>query len=330
MSELSQPTMHEDQSGLMSPGTQLQAARERAGWKIERLAAELCLPLDRMRALEADQHAGFGGAVFVRGYLRRAAGLLDIPPQELITAYESCCGGARPTDVLPGLAPGAPPRRDPPGWVGPLAGGIAVLGVLGLTWWMMGPNETPAPAADAGDPDALEFVVAEKAPPAAIESSSRENAASRADDTPATVEAPATDAAAVASAVAPDVTDEAGSELSLPDEAVVASSTEGPAQPELQVVQAPEPAMPPPGTVELRIEFSEDCWLEVFDAEERRLAYRLYRSGDVARLRGTAPVAVFLGNAEGVRMTVDGAPIAVRPAARRDGTARLMVGGGAG
>jgi cytoskeleton protein RodZ len=41
-------------------------------------------------------------------------------------------------------------------------------------------------------------------------------------------------------------------------------------------------------------------------------------------------MAVFLGNAEGVRLTVDGAPIAVRPAARRDGTARLTVGGGAG
>jgi cytoskeleton protein RodZ len=82
--------------------------------------------------------------------------------------------------------------------------------------------------------------------------------------------------------------------------------------------------------VELRFEFSEDCWLEVTDADERRLAYRLYRAGDVARLRGKAPVAVFLGNAEGVRLTVDGSAIAVRPAARRDGTARLTVGGGAG
>ena len=81
---------------------------------------------------------------------------------------------------------------------------------------------------------------------------------------------------------------------------------------------------------ELRFEFSEDCWLEVTDADEDRLAYRLYRAGDVARLRGKAPLQVFLGNAEGVRLTVNGAPIAVRPAARRDGTARLTVGGGAG
>jgi len=316
MSELSQPTMDGPEPGLMSPGAQLQAARERAGWTLERLAAELCLPLDRMRALEADQHAGFGGAVFVRGYLRRAAGLLDIPPQELIAAYESCCGGARPTDVLPGPAPGNLPRRELPGWVGSLAGGVAVAGAVGLTWWLMGPNDAASPAAGVGAPDALEFVVSDTAPPATIEPLPREIGAS--------------------GAGTPDVTADAEAEQGLPDEAVAASAVAEPAQPaqpeqpEPRVVQAPEPAMPPPGTVELRIEFSEDCWLEVFDAEERRLAYRLHRSGDVARLRGTAPLAVFLGNAEGVRLTVDGTPIAVRPAARRDGTARLMVGGGAG
>jgi hypothetical protein len=37
-----------------------------------------------------------------------------------------------------------------------------------------------------------------------------------------------------------------------------------------------------------------------------------------------------LGNAEGVELTVDGKSLAVRAAARRDGTARLTVGGGAG
>jgi cytoskeleton protein RodZ len=96
------------------------------------------------------------------------------------------------------------------------------------------------------------------------------------------------------------------------------------------VIETPEAAAPLPGTAELRFEFSEDCWLEVTDADDRKLAYRLYRAGDVTRLRGKAPMAVFLGNSEGVRLTVDGAPIAVRPASRRDGTARLTVGGGAG
>ena len=84
------------------------------------------------------------------------------------------------------------------------------------------------------------------------------------------------------------------------------------------------------GQADIRIRLLEDCWLEIIDAEGRRLAYRLGRAGEVTRVRGTAPVSVFLGNAEGVELTVDGEPVAVRPAARRDGTARLTVGGGAG
>lgn len=95
------------------------------------------------------------------------------------------------------------------------------------------------------------------------------------------------------------------------------------------VAAVPEATALPPGTVDLRLEFTEDCWLEVTDALGRRLAYRLYHAGDVARLRGKAPATVFLGNAEGVRLTVDETSIPVRPA-RRDGTARLTVGGGAG
>jgi hypothetical protein len=57
------------------------------------------------------------------------------------------------------------------------------------------------------------------------------------------------------------------------------------------ITQDPGPAVPPPGTVELR--------------------------------------SVFLGNAAGVQLAVDGESVPVRPA-RRDGTARLTVGGGAG
>jgi cytoskeleton protein RodZ len=48
------------------------------GGREQRLAAELCLPMDRLAALERDEHASFGGVVFVRGYLRRAASLLGL------------------------------------------------------------------------------------------------------------------------------------------------------------------------------------------------------------------------------------------------------------
>lgn len=291
----------------MSPGMQLMAARERAGWTAERLAAELCLPIDRLRALERDDHASFGGVVFVRGYLRRAAGLLGIPPLELIEAFENCCDTTRPAEIVPGLAPGQQSRRSSPAWVGTVAGVAVVAAALAGSWRLLSPDaEDSAGTAVQGQAPAaagLEFIRPEE-PPVVI-----------AESLPVT---------------SPEAGPVVGQVETLAAEAAAPASAGELPQPVATVVEIPEPAAPPPGTTELRFEFSEDCWLEVHDADERQLAYRLYRAGDVARLRGKAPVGVFLGNAEGVRLTVDGAAIALRPAARRDGTARLTVGGGAG
>jgi cytoskeleton protein RodZ len=296
-------------STALSPGAQLAAARERAGWSVQRLAAELCLPADRLAALERDEHASFGGVVFVRGYLRRAASLLGLPPQELIAAFEACCNAERPAEVLPTVAPGHAPRQGTHGWVGLATGVLVVVAAVAGTWWFMGPGagSTPWSGSESRPVAAgLEFSAAEEP--------------------------------RIVLAEVPPATETLGNDTGL--EEGVLTEAESESKPEVTdadvrmvdypVIEAPESAAPLPGTAELRFEFSEDCWLEVTDADQRKLAYRLYRAGDVARLRGTAPMAVFLGNAEGVRLTVDGAPIAVRPASRRDGTARLTVGGGAG
>lgn len=313
MTDMSETRADSAPAATLSPGMQLRAARERAGWTAERLAAELCLPLDRLRALEEDDHASFGGVVFVRGYLRRAAVLLGLPRDELIAAFEACCDTRRPAEILPGPIVGRPPRRAALGWVGPTAGVAVVIAAAAGSWLMIDQGQDALPTATNGNGSGtagLEFVA------------------------PQELETPPPQIAAAESEPESDPQPEPGLASDATAEAVSQAPAPLPAEEQLaiapRVVQAPEPPPPALGTAELRFEFSEDCWLEVTDADEDRLAYRLYRAGDVARLRGKAPLQVFLGNAEGVRLTVNGAPIAVRPAARRDGTARLTVGGGAG
>lgn len=318
-----------------SPGTQLREARERAGWSVERLASELCLPAERLRALEADDHASFGGVVYVRGYLRRAAGLLDLSAEELIAAYESCCDSPQPTDIVPGPVPGKLPRPGLPGWAAPVSGVAAAVAALAFTWWAMAPdgseNALNNDNASAETRPALEFLVTEELPPAPEEQGVASTEPLPGDDAAlgeGDMNAPAPRLAESAP-LAPGPTGEASGPTGEATGAPAAQAEEG-ARASARIVQIPEAEILPPGTVELRFEFTEDCWLEVEDAREKRLAYRLYRAGDMARLRGTAPVSVFLGNAAGTRLSVDGSPIAVRPAARRDGTARLTVGGGEG
>jgi cytoskeleton protein RodZ len=277
----------------LAAGALLRAARERAGWTAERLAAEMCLSVSRLHALEADDHASLGGAVFVRGYLRRAAGLLGVSPQELVAACEATGGGHGPAAFRPVHTPGARPRRGLPAWAGPLAGVTTIVAVVAGGGWWLDPELDATPRGSAATGASLDFTMPEPpalAPRIALQEPAPAPVAGGADDVPL--------------------------------------SAAEPVHP--QLVQEPEPALPAPGTVELRLVFSEDCWLEITDADDARVAYRLYRSGEVARLRGKAPMTIFLGNADGVQLSVDGAAMAVRPASRRDGTARLTVGGGAG
>jgi len=327
MSNEHEAATHEASREIVSPGAQLRAARQQAGWTPERLASELVLPLERMHALERDEHDSFGGVVFVRGYLRRAAVLLGIPAADLIAAYEACCNTTRPAEIVPGLPPGRLPGRGLSGWTGPAVAAIAVVGVVAATWWLTergGPVMPALEQAARSQAPGLEFNV--PAQPDVRRSGDV------ADPAPATLPgaAPENDMTdSVLERVAETASEPPGVELpvSAPDTSAQPVTTPPPAA--TIVTASPEAEIVPPGTVDLRLEFTEDCWLEVTDALGRRLAYRLYRAGDVARLRGKAPATVFLGNADGVRMTVDDTPIPVRPA-RRDGTARLTVGGGAG
>lgn len=301
-------------------GQRLRAARERAGWNQERLAGEMCLPLQRLQALEADEYEHFGGEVFIRGFLRRAATVLNVPADELVDAYATASGTRHPAEILPALPPGRVPRTGMPGWAGPATGAVMVAAVMALAWWTVRPaSEEPAPLPLAEEPAALPQALpeAEPAPPVSAPEPTEAVVATPA-ESPVAAPLPATEATPSGTVTEALALPEALAETPVPPEA------------EADTQALPEPALELPVMVQLRFEFTEDCWVEVSDAREQRLVYRLYRAGDVARLSGVPPLAVFLGNAEGVRLTVDDEPVAVRQAATRNGTARLTVGGGTG
>ena len=301
-----------------SPGARLKAVREKTGWTRKSFAAELKLTPERLEQLESDDFAAFGPPVFVRGYLRRCATLLEIPPNEILELYEAVAGANAPPVEI-GLPPGRPPRADRSGLIGSAMAVAAIAAVLAGGWWFFGPS--------GGEPVARRPAQEELAPltiePPEAESTPIEEDPSVAEAPPAREPAPASPEteSSAASAQVPVTEPDAADTV---EDALAAA---GPASPAVVPVETP---VIPAGQADIRVELLEDCWLEIIDAEGRRLAYRLGRAGEVTRVRGTAPVSVFLGNAEGVELTVDGEPVAVRPAARRDGTARLTVGGGAG
>lgn len=73
---------------------------------------------------------------------------------------------------------------------------------------------------------------------------------------------------------------------------------------------APPPEAPEPvaDVVRARFMFADESWTEVIDADGRRLLFDLVPAGREIEVEGRPPLQVFLGNAPGVRIAVDGQP----------------------
>ena len=89
-----------DSPPLDGPGRQLRLVREEKGLDLERVAALLHLSTEKLTALEADDYQHLPGAVFVQGYLRNYARLLEVPVEPLLSAFHKLHHGReRPPEL---------------------------------------------------------------------------------------------------------------------------------------------------------------------------------------------------------------------------------------
>jgi cytoskeleton protein RodZ len=92
---------------------------------------------------------------------------------------------------------------------------------------------------------------------------------------------------------------------------------------------AGSPASSPPttstGEAELGVRFSALSWVEISDAEGRRLLEGLYAGGSVREVRGTAPLRVVLGNAPAVELELNGRPVPLTGLVHHNGSAYLSI-----
>jgi cytoskeleton protein RodZ len=146
-------------SRVDTPGLQLTAARERAGWSLLQVADKLHLDVSTVKALEADDFAALGALVYARGHLRRYGELLGLPAGEI----EVACARAMRLDeaaYLKGIARGQARTTGRTLTVPPAAAAVAaaIVVVLALIWWAMrmphSARARPAtPASAASTPD---------------------------------------------------------------------------------------------------------------------------------------------------------------------------------
>lgn len=273
-------------------GERLADARRARGVSVRDIAKELHLDEPKVRALEENRFEVLGAPVFAKGHMRKYAELVGVPIDDVLADYHRL---NRATGAPPVVGPPRRTRRDFS--IGSWVAGIVVIAVLGAAaWWWLGVGSAPPGVRT----------------PAAIEPESLRGAAT----SPAPE--PSDDSAAAAE-----------QEEALQQADVLA--TEAAAEAEPAAVPEEERADVVTGAVghhvELRLDFSGDCWAEVTDATGQRLFFDLGTDGRSVTLSGVGPLRVLLGNFENVAVSVDGAEYAIPAANRRDNTAMLTIYG---
>ena len=299
-----------------SLGAWLTQVRTGYGAEQRDVAHHLGLNPTIIQALETDDFVRLGAPVFVRGYLSRYARLLNLPEQAILERYRQQSGIT--SQAPPPLQVAHPLRRQTR--VRDLRGLFYLLLVVGIGWFAiqhlgdLDPSRLTAlwsGTSQNGDPPTTPTVATQTQYPFQPASGTTNQPAPPPASSPGNAPAPIVAAPPVV-AVPPTPTPNAAPPAPEP--------TPVPSLPGVQTATAATtPSAAPieesgdsPATdtgAKLLLEFSNDCWVEVKDAEGKVLISSLKRANSSESLSGPAPFAITLGNAPAARLTLDGQPI---------------------
>ncbi len=266
-----------------SIGERLRTGRDKAGLTTLAAAEKLHLDPKVIEALEADRFAELGASVYVRGHLKRYAEFVGENAIELLNMYAARDRAPARPDLT--QVPHPERRADPRRLVTPLVALGSAGALLAAIWWAL-----------TGTGSGVSTQVSSETPPRQM--------------------VPA-DGAPVASMTAPGEVTPASLTSSSPmavPQAAQRAPAPVPAETASRPVEQPRETTPVHET-SLRLELTGESWVEVYDSRGERLYYDIADAGSVQSVTGPPPLRVFLGNAAGVTVQVDGQTREIPPGA---------------
>jgi len=277
------------------PGELLRRARESHKFSIESVAERLHLAVEIIHALENAEYGKLPAPTYIRGYLRSYATYVGIDGDKLVDEYNQLVGDLPPDLVLEAI-PSAPQQGRKPDGTIVILSIVVVVALLALIGWLsIGEPEhadgvTPQPQEQTTDQmehilpeqDAMSPVTSDKVTSAPVMSAP----VAGNDELLVKPVQKTTPPPPVRSEPEPAATIEPG-----------------PAVP----VSAPVATLPAaiPGQLRLSLAFDGSSWVEVHDANNKRLLMRLATAGSRYNIAGKPPLRVLLGNAPVVRLMVN-------------------------
>jgi cytoskeleton protein RodZ len=279
-------------------GERLRAARLAQDLTVEQLATELRIEAKQLHALEENRFEKIGVPVFVKGYLKQYGSRLGVNVADLLALYYKQTTLAD-VQVRPNRTIKLRDERQITSWV--LAAIVLLTVIVGLAvwWWSGGSFGAGLPGESAA------------APAVAPASTQPLPEPERPAPVPEQRPAPTSDAgAAVVESAEPDAPP---AETPASAAAAAAAGRNDSARPAAGV------------TVVLGLAFDAESWAEITDARGERLLFGLNAAGRNVTLRGEPPFSIVLGNADSVRLTIDGDPYAIPRTGRQGSLARFSV-----
>jgi cytoskeleton protein RodZ len=287
----------------MKPGARLRQAREQKKLSVQQIADRLYLDAGVIDTIESDDYDRLPSPIFVRGYLRSYAKLLDLPAESIVEAYE-LIGQQSPPPLTFQLKQNDQANSDNP-WVKAATVVIAASLVILVSMWAFSPERIQSPPTA---PDLSEYThepVPLPTPP--TDSSPVATDPLTAPEVP--VEStPAIDNVLTNEGTAVDETNPATVITEAPTEEIPAAipSIEGQATAIIETTPATvseETAAPAPSTPEnLRVLLQKDTWMRIKDNEGKSLFDGIGKAGREIELTGTPPFKMKVGHTEGITL----------------------------
>jgi|GEM_PF-1849316 len=293
----------------VGPGRNLREMREARHLTQEAVAKQLRIDIALVRALEEDDYGRFAAPIYVTGYLRAYARLLDLAPEPYIEAYQNlgAVAAAPSLERVAHLGHQAVPistPRAPRRWVAYVLAVVAI-GVVIMVWQteamkllesLTGPPLQPEISLQSVPNSGGESVVQ----PVQGTGETQQQAL------PLPLLPPPPSAPNNGEAV------HAMPPAAVPTESPAPAVTQHQPQSQTQVQsqhQTPPQSPPdsPHATIDLKAE--KPSWVEVKDGSGARLFYDLMVPGDEESLEGVPPFDVLLGYAPGVIVKYNGTQV---------------------
>jgi cytoskeleton protein RodZ len=292
-------------SGAARVGGELRAVRERLGWRLSDVAAELRIRLPYLEAIERGELSALPGAAYQTGFVRTYSQALGLDGDEILRRFRAEGTGFVPKAELTFLAP-VPDRAVPTGAI-VLLGVVLVLVGYGL-WYRHTEQEARLAAEIPSVPTELAPLAVPPKPPAPIVQAAQpkllppaQAAAAPANVAPASAIAANLAPANVASAsAAPAVAASTGTKPAVQAATAIVPPPPAPAPPAAQAATAPAAAQPAVNQIQpssLTIEATGDSWVQVTDPKGNILFSKTLHAGDSWPVPDLPGLVMTAGNA---------------------------------